>query len=96
MARTTKPAEDPKATQAAQDAPKNDPVIVLVNHEAGLNLRDGPHRSFNSLAVLQDKTPLEVISLPEGAEVPGWALVRCVVDDEALVGWVCTDFVRED
>lgn len=83
-------------TQEGQEAPQADPVIVFVDHEGGLNLRDGPHQSFHALAVLENKTPLEVIPLPAGLEIPGWAAVRCEVDSEALVGWVCTDFVRED
>lgn len=87
----------PEEPQVGQDAPEVDPeVTVTVNYEGGLNLRDGPHRSFNSLAVVPDGAVLTVLQLPEGAEVPGWALIRCVVDDEPLVGWVCTDFVRED
>ena len=83
-------------TQEGQEAPQADPVIVFVDHEGGLNLRDGPHQSFHALAVLENKTPLEVIPLRAGLEIPGWAAVRCEVDSEALVCWVCTDFVRED
>lgn len=84
-------------TQKGPEAPPPDPdVTVIVDYEAGLNLRDGPHRSFNSLAVVPNGAVLTVLRLPEGAEVPGWALIRCVVDDEPLFGWVCTDFVRED
>ena len=111
MARNTKPKTDNKTavqetqegtqgtheTQEGQEAPKPDPdVTVTVDYEAGLNLRDGPHRDYNSLAILPNGTALTVLVLPEGAEVPGWALIRCVVDDEPLVGWICTDFVRED
>lgn len=84
-------------TQKGPEAPHPDPkVTVTVDYEAGLNLRDGPHRDYNSLAILPNGAALTVLLLPEGAEVPGWALIRCVVDDEPLVGWVCTDFVRED
>lgn len=84
-------------TQKGPEAPHPDPkVTVTVDYEAGLNLRDGPHRGYNSLAILPNGAALTVLLLPEGAEVPGWALIRCVVDDEPLVGWVCTDFVRED
>lgn len=108
MARNTKPKTDDKATaqtapegtqetQKGPEAPHPDPkVTVTVDYEAGLNLRDGPHRDYNSLAILPNGAALTVLLLPEGAEVPGWALIRCVVDDEPLVGWVCTDFVRED
>ena len=94
---TQETQEGTQGTQEGQKAPLPDPdVTVTVDYEAGLNLRDGPHRDYNSLAILPNGTALTVLLLPEGAEVPGWALIRCVVDDETLVGWVCTEFVRED
>lgn len=81
--------------QKAQEATKEAPVTVCVSFKAGLNLREGPHKDYKSLTVIPDGEGLEVLGLPEGVEVPGWALVRCGEAGAGLVGWVNTDYVRE-
>lgn len=80
------------------DVPQED--TVTVDSPTGLNLRDGPGLQFNVLEEIPDGATLTVLPLPEGAEVPGYALVRYTGgeggQDWPLVGWVNTDFVRED
>ncbi len=112
MAKTNKPkTEGQPVEEALQEtpAPQEKPSqatpslqedTVTVDSPTGLNLRDGPGLQFNVLEELPDGASLTVLQLPEGAEVPGYALVRYTGgeggQDWPLVGWVNTDFVRED
>ena len=87
----TTPQEDDQATQ------ENYVTVSVPDGLKGLNLRDGPGKAFNILDVVPNGAHLAVLLLPEGAEVPGYALVRYEGGkDGPLVGWVNTDFVRED
>ena len=98
------PAVEPQGTQEApapvvdpQEVPQLEEDTVAANYPGGLNLRDGPGLSFHVLGQAPDGAKLTVLQLPEGAEVPGFALVRYEgSEDGPLVGWVNTDFVRED
>ncbi len=90
------PAAPDGSEQKTPEAAKEAQVTVCVNYKSGLNLREGPHRGYKSLTVIPDGEALEVLCLPEGTEVPGWALVRCGEAGAGLVGWVNTDYVREN
>ena len=63
--------------------------IVVVSAAGGLNLRTGPGRNYPIAEVLEDGMRLEVLELPHGAEVPGWALVHT----GARTGWVDRSFI---
>ena len=65
------------------------PVRLLVAAPAGLNLREGPHKSYAVLAVLPEGSVVTALDLPEDAEVPRWALVS----SEAGTGWVADEFL---
>lgn len=95
-----------KAAQEVQEQPQDiqvgvdlaDPAvdrisaeIVVVSAAGGLNLRTGPGRNYPIAELLEDGTPLEVLELPHGAEVPGWALVHT----GARTGWVDRRFIQE-
>ncbi len=85
-------------TSPLGDAPQEN--TVTVDFPAGLNLRDGPGLRFNVLDEIPNGATLTVLPLPEGAEVPGYALVRYTGGEDGqdwpLVGWINTNFVRED
>lgn len=78
------PKEDP-----VPDTPKRPEIVVADSR--GLNLRKGPHVSYDAITVLPDGTPVEILDLPEDVEVPNWALVKTW----AGIGWVNTDFLRK-
>lgn len=77
------------AAQASPEQPVAQPVRLLVAAPAGLNLREGPHKSYAVLAVLPEGSAVTVLDLPEDAEVPRWALVS----SEAGTGWVADEFL---
>ena len=86
------------AQPAAPAEPQEDPVPesserpkIVVSAPRGLNLREGPHVSYDIKAVLPDGDVVEIMDLPKGVEVPGWALV----ETSAGIGWVNTNFLRE-
>lgn len=58
--------------------------LAVVRADGGLNLRSGPALSFPVAEVLQDGTPLAVLTLPYVAEVSGWGLVHT----GQRTGWV--------
>ena len=64
--------------------------IVVVSAAGGLNLRTGPGRNYPIAEVLGDGMRLEVLELPHGAEVPGWALVHT----GTRTGWVDHRFIQ--
>lgn len=78
----------------AQDLPaaaeqEEQRAMHAVNSQKGLRLRVGPAFSYDVLKILPDKTPVVVLPLPMGAEVPGWTLV----DIGAQTGWVKSEFL---
>lgn len=93
------PPEEPAAEQPAGETAvpvhaayadyEETPCVVRAGK--GLNLRAGPGRDFPAAAVLPDGTPVNVLELPYGVEVPGWALVVA----PAGFGWVMRDFLAE-
>lgn len=64
--------------------------LVVVSADGGLNLRTGPGRDYPVAELLEDGTLLVAMSLPHGAEVPGWALVHT----GQRTGWVDCCFVQ--
>lgn len=86
-AQSAAPAEDQEAP--APDTPKRPEIVVA--DPRGLNLRKGPHVSYDAITVLPDCTPVEILDLPEDVEVPNWALVRTC----AGIGWVNINFLAE-
>lgn len=92
------PATDAAAQPAAPVEPPQDPVPeipkrpkIVVAASQGLNLRKGPHVSYDAITVLPDGTPVEILDLPGDVEVPNWALVKTC----AGIGWVNTNFLAE-
>ncbi len=91
-------AAEAAAQPAAPAEPQEDPAPesserpkIVVSAPRGLNLREGPHVSYDIKAVLPDGDVVEIMDLPKGVEVPGWALV----ETSAGIGWVNTNFLRE-
>lgn len=76
--------EDP-----APEPPKRPQIVVAAPR--GLNLREGPHVSYDIKAVLPDGDVVEILDLPADVKVPGWALVKT----GAGIGWVNTNFLKE-
>lgn len=81
---SAEPKEDP-----APDTPKRPEMVVA--DPRGLNLRKGPHVSYDAITVLSDSTPVEILNLPKDVEVPNWALVKTC----AGIGWVNINFLKE-
>ena len=63
---------------------------MYVDAVNGLNLREGPATSFRPMEVLADGTLVSVLTLPYGAEIPGWALVHT----GQRTGWVDCHFIH--
>lgn len=77
---------EPQTVEVTQEEQK---TLAVVASEKGLRLRVGPAVSYDILKILPNKTAAEVLALPSGAEVPGWALIS--VDGQ--VGWVMTQYL---
>lgn len=75
--------------QATTEQITEQSVRLRVAAPAGLNLREGPHKSYAVLAVLPEGSVVTVLNLPEDAEVPRWALVA----SEVGIGWVADNFL---
>lgn len=94
----SKQAADAAVQSTTSAEPQQDPAPaipkrpqIVVADSRGLNLRKGPHVSYDAITVLPDGTPVEILDLPEDVEVPNWALVKTC----AGIGWVNTDFLRK-
>lgn len=86
--------EKPTAPENPQEDPAPEPPKrpqIVVDALRNLNLREGPHISYDIKAVLPDGDVVEILDLPKDVEVPGWALV----ETSAGIGWVNTNFLRE-
>lgn len=77
---------EPQTAEVAQEKQKE---LVVVTSEKGLRLRVGPAVSYDIMKILPNKTAAEVLSLPSGAEVPGWALISA----DGQVGWVMAQYL---
>lgn len=75
-----------QTTEASQEQQKE---MVKVNTKKGLRLRVGPGVDFSILKILPDGTLAEVLTLPDGVEVPGWALITA----DGQHGWVKVEFL---
>ena len=75
LAQQSSAIQQEPAAQAPAEQPMAQPVRLLVAAPAGLNLREGPHKSYAVLAVLPEGSVVTALDLPEDAEVPRWALV---------------------
>lgn len=102
----SQPQEATEVAQTAPEAPESDPGgidikdtplgnvegdLVVVNADIGLNLREGPAKSFPVAELLEDGSVLVVLALPYGTEVEGWALVHT----GQRTGWVDISYLRE-
>lgn len=65
------------------------PTSAEVISNKPLNLRVGPHVSYEAICQLDPGTTVELLSLPDGISVKGWVPVRC---GEAA-GWVMAQYV---
>lgn len=83
------PAETTQDEQVPETTQDEEKECVVVNTQKGLRLRAGPAVSYNILKVLPNKTAAEVLTLPGGAEVPGWALISA----DGQVGWVMAQYL---
>ena len=67
-----------------------DPNRATIETKKGLNIRSGPGKDFAILTSLPDGTTVDIQTLPDGIEVPGWALIK--VGD--YIGWAMTAFLK--
>lgn len=87
-------AAQPTAPEETREDPAPEPPErpkIVVDALRNLNLREGPHVSYDIKAVLPDGDVVEILDLPKGVKVPGWALV----ETSAGIGWVNTNFLKE-
>ena len=87
-------AAQPTAPEETQEDPAPEPPErpkIVVDALRNLNLREGPHVSYDIKAVLPDGDVVEILDLPADVKVPGWALVKT----GAGIGWVNTNFLKE-
>lgn len=94
----SEPAAEAAAKPTVPENPQEDPAPeppkrpqIVVDALRNLNLREGPHVSYDIKAVLPDGDVVEILDLPKGMKVPGWALV----ETSAGIGWVNTNFLKE-
>lgn len=69
------------------------PETAVVSADRGVNLRSGPAKLFSVHEVLPAGARVVILSLPTGAEVKGWTVVRA---ESGAVGWVDVRFLAED
>lgn len=87
-------AAQPTAPEETREDPAPEPPKrpqIVVDALRNLNLREGPHVSYDIKAVLPDGDVVEILDLPADVKVPGWALVKT----GAGIGWVNTNFLKE-
>lgn len=84
-----KDTEEKPKTETKAAGKKKDRNLT-VNAPQGLNLREGPHKSYPVLTTLGDGAEAELLPLPGGATVPGWSLVTA----RGYTGWVMEEFLR--
>lgn len=87
-------AAQPTAPEETREDPAPEPPErpkIVVDALRNLNLREGPHVSYDIKAVLPDGDVVEILDLPADVKVPGWALVKT----GAGIGWVNTNFLKE-
>lgn len=77
----------PQNQQGPEQGKKQNPTVKATN---GVNLRIGPHKSFNRLTVLANGAEVEILPLPGEVKVPGWYLVTT----PGYTGWVDAEFLR--
>lgn len=78
---------EPQAAEVVQEEQK---AQVVVASEKGLRLRVGPAVSYDILKILPDKTAVDVLPMPSGAEVPGWVPVSA----DGQTGWVMAQYLN--
>lgn len=64
--------------------------VAVVKAKDGLNLRCGPCKTYDSLAILPKDAEVSVLELPGNVDVPGWALVV----NDGTIGWVMTEYIE--
>ena len=87
-------AAQPTAPEETREDPAPEPPErpkIVVDALRNLNLREGPHVSYDIKAVLPDGDVVEILDLPEDVKVPGCELVKT----GAGIGWVNTNFLTE-
>lgn len=81
-----------ETTAGQQTKPEgNEPapeLRVVINAPKGLNLREGPAKTFAVIDELPEGRELTVLPVPAHAIVPGWI----VVETDGLVGWVSGEY----
>jgi len=77
------------ASEKTDRAPKLG-EIMEVHAPNGLNMRQGPARSYSVKGRLDPGERVTLIALPEGLEVPDWSPVETLLGR----GWVQTEFLR--
>ena len=86
---TRNPGEAPPDIPAALENYTELPFVVAATKGMGLNLREGPGSGYGVLAILPEGAAVTALSLPFGAEVPGWALAAT---DQGM-GWVRREYL---
>ena len=77
----------PQDQQGPEKGKKQNPTVKAPN---GVNLRIGPHKSFDRLTVLDNGAEVEILPLPGNVKVPGWSLVTT----PDYTGWVDDSFLH--
>lgn len=70
------------------------PASAEVISNKPLNLRAGPHVSYEVLCQLPPGTTVELLSLPDGISVKGWMPVRFVSGETTVSGWVMAHYMQ--
>lgn len=66
-------------------------AAAVIEAPNGLNIRTGPSKAFDVIVTLPTGTTVNVLELPNKAEVPGWVLVT--LGD--YTGWCMEEFLKD-
>lgn len=66
-------------------------ATAVIEAPNGLNIRTGPSKAFDVIVTLPTDTTVNVLELPNKAEVPGWVLVT--LGD--YTGWCMEEFLKD-
>lgn len=82
---------------AAESVMAQKPIkrMMRVICDGALNLRRGPHKSYEAITELPSGAEVEALELPLSYGVPGWAMVLYDTGDGIVVGWSMMAYLEE-